>query len=166
MIFTIGHSNHTSARFLDLLRAHGITALADVRSAPHSRWASQFNKEALAAALAENGIAYVYLGKELGGRPKDPTLLNADKPDYAAIAQTDLFRAGIARLLEGAKTYRVAVMCAERDPVECHRFRLIARHLATRDVPVTHILADGKMETQAETESRFTALKGGKDLFE
>lgn len=166
MILTIGHSNHSQERFLDLLRANGITALADVRSVPQSRWASQFNKDTLSAALAENGIAYVYLGKELGGRPKDPALLKDGKPDYSAMAQTDGFQAGMGRLLEGAKTYRVALMCAERDPIDCHRFLLIARQLAARDIPVAHILASGDVEPQADTESRFAARKGGKDLFD
>jgi uncharacterized protein (DUF488 family) len=166
MIFTIGHSNHSAERFLELLRANGITALADARSVPHSRWASQFNKDALAAALAEKRIAYVFLGRELGGRPKDPALLHNAKPDYAAMSEADSFRAGIARLLEGAKTYRVALMCAERDPIDCHRFLLIARHLAARDIPVAHILADGEVETQEQTETRFASRKGGKDLFD
>jgi uncharacterized protein (DUF488 family) len=166
MIFTIGHSNHSAARFLDLLGANAITALGDVRSVPHSRWASQFNKDTLAGTLAGNAIAYVYLGKELGGRPKEPALVKAGKPDYAAMAGTGLFRAGIERLLEGAKTYRVALMCAERDPIDCHRFHLIARHLAALDIPVSHILANGEVEPHAQTEHRFTAHQGGKDLFE
>ena len=127
MIFTIGHSNHIWERFLALLGANGITALADVRSMPHSRWASQFNKDALAKALAEKGIAYVFLGKELGGRPKNPALLKDGKADYAAMARNHSFRAGIERVLEGAKTYRIALMCAERDP---HRLPSLPAHRA------------------------------------
>jgi uncharacterized protein (DUF488 family) len=165
MIFTIGHSNHFRERFLDLLAANAITALADVRSVPHSRWASQFNKDALGKSLADNAIAYVFLGKELGGRPKDPALLRDGKPDYAAMAKSDAFRTGIERVLEGAKTYRIALMCAERDPVDCHRFLLIARHLAARDIPVGHILATGEVEEQQATERRIQRRDGSVDLF-
>jgi uncharacterized protein (DUF488 family) len=166
MIFTIGHSNHSLPHFCGLLGANGITALADVRSMPHSRWVPHFNKAALAAALPDAGIAYVYLGQELGGHPKDPALLKTGKPDYAALARSAMFRAGIDRVLEGAKAYRIALMCAERDPIDCHRFLLIARHLAARNIPVSHILANGELERQEETESRFAASKGGEDLFE
>jgi uncharacterized protein (DUF488 family) len=166
MIFTVGHSNHSLQRFLELLSAAGISALADVRSQPHSRWASQFNKHGLAATLPAAGIAYAYLGRELGGHPTDPALLNGGRPDYAAMARSDGFRTGVERVMEGARTYRIALMCAERDPVDCHRFLLIARHLAARDIAVTHILSSGELETQDDTESRFAARKGGKDLFE
>jgi uncharacterized protein (DUF488 family) len=165
MILTIGHSNHRIERFLELLKGAGVTALADVRSQPHSRWASQFNKEALAGTLAEKGIAYVFLGKELGGRPKDKALLKDGKPDYEAMAGSENFRAGIVRVLEGAKTHRIALMCAERDPIDCHRFVLIGRHLAAHGVPIAHILATGEVETHADTERRFAARKGGADLF-
>jgi uncharacterized protein (DUF488 family) len=165
MIFTIGHSNHPITRFLELLSGAGLTALADVRSQPHSRWASQFNREALSAALAEQGIAYMFLGKELGGRPKDTALLKDGKPDYRAMAVSENFRAGIARVLEGAKTHRIALMCAERDPIDCHRFLLIGRRLAAHGVPVGHILTTGEVETHEDTERRFAARKGGPDLF-
>jgi uncharacterized protein (DUF488 family) len=147
MIFTIGHSNHAQARFAALLKAENITALADVRSVPHSRWASQFNKDALAKSLAGEDIAYVFLGQELGGRPKDAALLRHGKPDYAAMARSEPFRAGIARVLEGARTYRIALMCAERDPIDCHRFLLVARELAALGASVCHILASGDVET-------------------
>jgi uncharacterized protein (DUF488 family) len=165
MIYTIGHSNHAPETFLDLLGANAITALGDVRSVPHSRWATQFNRDTLSKTLTENGIAYVYLGKELGGRPKNPSLLKNDKPNYAAMAHTDAFREGIARVLEGAKTYRMALMCAERDPIDCHRFLLIARHLAARDIPVAHILANGKVEKHEQTERRYEEPGGTGELF-
>ena len=164
MIFTIGHSNHSIERFLALLSAHGVTALADVRSAPYSRWARQFNKEPLATALAGAHIAYVYLGAELGGRPKDPAFLRNGKPDYAAMARTETFGKGIARLLEGANSYRIALMCAERDPLDCHRFHLISRELTARGAEIAHILPTSEVESQAQTEHRLTERKGGTDL--
>ncbi|HEY4265119.1 MAG TPA: DUF488 domain-containing protein [Micropepsaceae bacterium] len=165
MIFTIGHSNQTRDRFLDLVGQNAITALADVRSVPLSRWASQFNRDALAKSLAERGIAYVFLGRELGGRPKDPAFLRDGRPDYAAMARSEGFRTGIARVREGAKIYRLALMCAERDPIDCHRFLLIARHLAGHGVPVSHILASGTVEEQQATERRFHRRDENPDLF-
>lgn len=144
---------------------NAITVLADVRWVPHSRWATQFNKDRLNKTLAENGIACAYLGKELGGHAKDPSLLTNGKPDYAAMARTDTFREGIARVLDGAKTCRIALMCAERDPIDCHRFLLIARHLAARDIPVAHILANGEIEEHEKTERCYRGSDGTGDLF-
>jgi uncharacterized protein (DUF488 family) len=165
MIFTVGHSNHSLDRFLQLLAGTRITAIADVRSRPHSRWASQFNKEALASALGKADVAYVYLGKELGGQPEDPALLKNGEPDYGAMARAESFRAGIDRIIDGAKTHRIALMCAERDPLDCHRFLLIGRHLASRGVPVAHILASGEVEDQDKTDARLIARNPMGDLF-
>ena len=165
MIFTVGHSNHSLDHFLQLLAGAEIGAIADVRSKPHSRWSPQFNKEALASALGKNSVAYVFLGRELGGRPDNPALLRCGKPDYDAMSRTDSFRAGIERIIEGAKTHRIALMCAERDPLDCHRFLLIGRHLASRAIPVAHILAAGEVEDQDKTEARFIARNPTGDLF-
>jgi uncharacterized protein (DUF488 family) len=165
-ILTIGHSNHPLEKFVALLRGAGVTAVADVRSQPVSRFAPQFNKERLKPALAEAGIAYVFLGRELGGRPKDPALMRAGKPDYAAMAKTAEFAAGLERIEAGAGDHAIALMCAERDPVACHRFRLVARALAARGAALAHILPDGAIETQDETERRTqTAQPGSADLF-
>ena len=135
MIFTIGHSNHSLERFFQLFADARITAIADVRSRPHSRWSPQFNKQTLGAALGEHDVAYVFLGKELGGRPEDPALLKNGKPDYETMSRAESFCAGMRRIIEGAKTHRIVLMCAERDPLDCHRFLLIGRHLASRDIP-------------------------------
>jgi uncharacterized protein (DUF488 family) len=143
-IFSIGHSNHPIERFLDLLTQHDIKALADVRSMPYSRFNPQFKREALARSLQEAGIAYVFLGEELGG--KRPGI------SHAEIAATDTFRRGLDRLREGAARYRVAFMCAEREPLDCHRTLLIARHLT--DLSIRHILADGELEAQDAVERR------------
>ena len=165
MIFTVGHSNHSLERFLQLLARARITAIADVRSKPHSRWSPQFNKQALGTALGQNDVAYVFLGKELGGRPEDPALLKDGRPDYSAMSHIESFRAGIERIIEGAKTHRIALLCAERDPIHCHRFLLVGRHLASRGIPVAHILASGDVEDQEQTESRFRERYPVDDLF-
>jgi uncharacterized protein (DUF488 family) len=163
-ILTIGHSSHAFARFLELIQAAGVTAVADVRSRPVSRWVPHFNRQALQAALAEHGIGYLFLGRELGGRPDDPALMKGSKPDYAAMAHAPVFADGIARVIEASTTDRVALLCAERDPIDCHRFVLIARALAARGVDVAHILANGAIETQPETERRAGTNPAG-DLF-
>lgn len=142
-IFTIGHSTHPINVFVNLLRRHGVTALADVRSAPYSRRNPQFNREALEAALAAQGIRYVFLGRELGARPADPALYVDGIAQYDRIAQTPLFDAGIARVLRGMQDHTIALMCAEKDPADCHRTHLVAPALVKRGVEVRHILADG-----------------------
>ncbi|OGT83057.1 MAG: hypothetical protein A3H91_00055 [Gammaproteobacteria bacterium RIFCSPLOWO2_02_FULL_61_13] len=145
-IFTIGHSTHPIEAFVDLLRRHGVTALADVRSAPYSRFNPQFNREALEQALDANGIKYVFLGRELGARPADPALYKDGEVQYDRIAQSELFAAGIERVVRGAGEFTIALMCAEKEPGECHRTILISPALALRGLMVRHILADGSLE--------------------
>jgi uncharacterized protein (DUF488 family) len=166
-LFTIGHSNHPIERFIELLRDAGITAIADVRSTPASRRYPWFNQARLATRLADKGIAYVPLGDALGGRPRDPRLYRDDGvADYAAMASTDEFRAGLDRVAEGTRRYRVCLMCAEREPLDCHRCLLVARALKTRGFAIGHLLADGTIEPHAQTEGRLLALAGGpSDLF-
>jgi uncharacterized protein (DUF488 family) len=158
-LFTIGHSNHPIERFLELARGAGITAIADVRSTPASRRYPWFNQARLAPRLAQEGLAYVPLGEELGGRPRDPRLYREDGvADYAAMARTDEFRAGLDRIAEGARRYRVCLMCAEREPLDCHRCLLVTRALAERGYAIGHVLADGAIEPHAEAEERLLKL--------
>jgi uncharacterized protein (DUF488 family) len=166
-LFTIGHSNHPIERFLELARGTGITAIADVRSTPASRRYPWFNRARLAPRLAAEGIAYVPLGEALGGRPRDSRLYREDGvADYAAMACTDEFRAGLDRLAEGARRYRVCLMCAEREPLDCHRCLLVARALAECGFAIGHVLADATIEPHAHTEERLLALaKVPADLF-
>jgi uncharacterized protein (DUF488 family) len=168
MIYTIGHSNHPIERFLGLLQPHGITAVADVRSTPYSRFNPQFRREKLQAALSSVGIQYVFLGEELGARSRDPACYDADgRVSYARLARTELFRKGIARLRTGMADHRISLMCAEREPLECHRTILVARELVREGVAVTHILGDGSLESHDHALQRLAAsLKlGGGDLF-
>jgi uncharacterized protein (DUF488 family) len=153
-ILTIGHSNHPIERFLALLQGAGVSALADVRSFPSSRHAPQFNKEALAKSLQENEIAYLYCGKELGGRTHERPSTPAD------------FHTGLDRVIAESAHHRVALMCAERDPLDCHRL-MIARALIERGVAVGHILASAEIASQRATEDRLLAREGlgGDDLF-
>jgi uncharacterized protein (DUF488 family) len=167
MIHTIGHSNHPIERFLGLLQQHGITAVADVRSTPYSRFNPQFRREKLQAALADVGIQYVFLGEELGARSQDPACYDADgRVSYAKLAATDLFRKGLERLQAGMREHRISLLCAEREPLDCHRTILVARELERAGVPVMHILPDGSLEEHGQVMQRLAAsLKLATDLF-
>jgi uncharacterized protein (DUF488 family) len=157
-IYTIGHSDHTTAAFLTLLCQYRITLVVDVRSQPYSRWASQFNREALEQDLEEAGMAYRFLGDVLGGRPSNPDLYGMGRPNYGRMNQSDAYQRGIDRLLALTRTERVAIMCSEGDYQQCHRHLLIAQTLLERGVQVRHIKPDGRAvdgERTAEQLSLF-----------
>lgn len=145
MIYTVGHSNHAIAHFLQLLQGSGVNLLADVRSTPYSRFNPQFRRDSLIAALGQHGIEYLFLGEELGARSKDPSCYEDGRVSYRKLAATELFQRGIDRLLAAAKTHTVAIMCAEKDPLDCHRTILVARELVSRGESVAHILASGEV---------------------
>lgn len=153
-IYTVGHSSHPLERLLALLQQHGVTAVADVRSQPYSRLHPQFNREELSAALQGVGIAYVFLGKELGGRASDPSCYVDGQVQYDRVAKTPGFEAGMERLRRGGDSYRLALLCAEKDPLTCHRTLLVARHLSKRGIVVQHILDTGDLESQDEADAR------------
>lgn len=150
VIHTIGHSTHPIAHFVSVLKEAGIETVIDVRSNPGSRFNPQFNRAALARALTEAGIAYRHLGDALGGKPRDPSLLDAaGKPDYAKMASAPQFRAGIDELIATARSAAVAIMCAEEDPARCHRTLLVTPALLARGVAVRHVRGDGRIEPHA-----------------
>jgi uncharacterized protein (DUF488 family) len=150
-VFTIGHSNHPTEHFLDLLRTHGVTAVADVRSKPYTKYAKHFCREQVERLLRGADIHYVFMGDQIGGKPDDPDLLGPDgKPDYARIAASPGFAAGIDRLVKGASTQTIALMCGEEDPSTCHRSHLIVPALAARGVQVRHIRGDASLVDAAE----------------
>lgn len=159
-VYTVGHSTHTIEKFLDLLERNGVTALADVRSSPFSRHNPQFNKDVLSAELKKRGIAYVFVGKELGARSDDLSCYEGGKVRYGRLAKTSIFKAGIERVLAGAQKYRIALMCAEKEPLDCHRTLLVSRALEQRGASIVHILADGSTEAQTQTMSRLLDLVG------
>jgi uncharacterized protein (DUF488 family) len=165
--YTIGHSNHTIEKFVELLRAHAIAVIADVRSHPYSRFNPQFNRENLQAELRSADVQYVFLGKELGARSDDPACYVDGKVEYDRLAQSTLFQAGLERLVAGAQSHRVALMCAEKDPLTCHRAILVSRHLEKRGVTSLHILEDGQLENHTDAIARLRAELGlpERDLF-
>jgi uncharacterized protein (DUF488 family) len=154
VVFTIGHSTHPQERLIGLLVQHSITAVCDIRSKPYSRINPQFNREEIKQELKRAGLSYVFLGHELGARSTDPSAYSHRKVQYEKLALSDLFQQGLARVQEGLKNYRIAIMCAEKDPLDCHRSILVARHLSRLGLEVRHIHADGRIETHAEAMER------------
>jgi uncharacterized protein (DUF488 family) len=159
-VYTVGHSTHAVEQFLDLLERNGVTAIADVRSSPFSRHNPQFNKDTLSVELKKRGIAYVFVGKELGARSDDPACYEGGRVRYDRLAQTSIFKAGLDRVLSGAQKYRIALMCAEKEPLDCHRTLLVSRALEQLGVSIVHILSDGSTEAQPKTMSRLLDLVG------
>lgn len=159
-LFTIGHSNHALDAFLQLLREHGISAVADVRSAPYSRYCPHFSKDPLSRSLGDAGMKYVFLGRELGGRSDDPSCYENGRIRYSRLMRRPEFRDGIERLKKGAGEHKIAVMCAEREPLECHRTILVAPVLDKEGLSVAHIHADGRLETHEEAMDRLLDLVG------
>ena len=167
-VLTIGHSNHSWELFAQLLTQHFAGALVDVRSVPYSRYNPHFNRNLLGPSLDALGIDYVYLGRELGGRPNDSTCYANGHVCYDRLAKTTAFRRGLDRLTTEAATHRIVLMCAEKDPLDCHRTLLVARALEAEGVNVLHVLADGSVETHVEAMDRLLAqhhLSLGGDLF-
>jgi uncharacterized protein (DUF488 family) len=165
-LLTIGHSNLPADRFVALLRNADVAVVADVRSVPFSRRFPWFSGKALAARLTREGVSYIALGDVLGGRPRDPKLYCEGIADYEAMAARPEFRAGLDRVVDEMGRQRVCLMCAEREPLDCHRCLLVSRALVKRGLAPGHILADGTVEPHAATEKRLLDLVGGEaDLF-
>ena len=165
-VLTIGHSTHPIETFIALLQRHGAAAVADVRAAPYSRFNPQFNREPLAASLAARGIAYVFLGSELGGRSTDPACYADGRISYERLGATQAFREGLERVAQDATRRSIVLMCAEKEPLECHRCLLVAPALEARGVPVAHIRPERTLEAHADTMSRLLAMHGMQDAVE
>ncbi|MBI5916468.1 MAG: DUF488 domain-containing protein [Bacteroidetes bacterium] len=154
IIHTIGHSNLPAEEFLRLLQLHGVDCVVDVRSTPASQYNPQYNKPVLANFLKENDILYLHFGREFGARQPN-TMLHDDegKVDFEKVQATAAFREGVKRLKEGVeKGFFPALMCAEADPLECHRFSMISDYLVERGFEVVHILKDGTVASQEDLE--------------
>lgn len=155
-LFTIGHSTQSWEQFLDRLVRHRIEAVGDVRSSPYSARLPQFNREILDQALKSAAIHYVFLGYELGARRAERECYVDGVALYARIARTPAFRAGLDRVRNGVSRFRLALLCAEKDPLECHRTILVCRELR-HELEIRHVLDDGALESHAEAESRLLA---------
>jgi uncharacterized protein (DUF488 family) len=157
-VFTIGHSNLELGRFVSLLKQYVIQGLADVRSSPYSQYNPQFNREPLQRALREHGISYVFLGEELGARRSEPECYVKGRADYSLIARTLAFKRGLDRISQGAAKMRLALMCAEKDPLDCHRCILVSPRLREKGIEVRHILNDGSSESQEQVDKRLAQM--------
>lgn len=167
-IYTIGHSTHEIENWISLLKQHCIDAVADVRSVPYSSWQPQFNRESLIDSLKKHGIMYVFLGKELGARTDDPECYEDGRVKYRLLAKTKLFKKGIERVRSGSRHKSIALMCAEKDPLDCHRTILVARELIRTGSGVAHIMADGRVESHNVVMKRLLEQLGAdrqQDLF-
>jgi len=153
LVFTVGHSNHSAEKFAVLLRRHGIEVLVDTRSHPYSRHAPHFNAHSLEGILTKDGIEYLFLGRELGGRPKEGMFYDAEgRVDYALVGRSQPFLDGISRLEQKIRTSTVALLCSEEDPIRCHRRLLVGRALEERGVTLRHIRGDGSIHIEGEMD--------------
>ena len=158
MIKTIGHSNHPIERFLGLLTAAGVKLLIDVRSMPYSRRFPQFGRERLVKTLANAGVDYVWEGAALGGMP-------GKGGDYDELASRPAFKQALDRVIERGRDTTLCLMCAEKEPLDCHRTVLVSRRLAERGVAIEHLLADGTVRPHVVVEEALLKKAGGADLF-
>lgn len=166
-IFTVGYSPHTIESFIELLTKYEINAVADVRSQPYSKYKPEFSQDALKKKLLESSIYYVFMGKELGARREEAECYIDGKVSYDLVRKSKIFKKGIDRLLKGLKKYNIVLLCAEKDPIGCHRTILIARHLFDIGIDVSHLHSDGRIEKQSKLEERLLEQyqRNQKDLF-
>lgn len=156
-IFSIGHSNHTLEKFLSLLKNYNVELLIDTRSQPYSKYASHFTAESIEKALVDARIQYLFLGRELGGRPQEPEFYDSEGHVlYWKLANSEKLRKGVNRLEEESKVRRVAIMCSEEDPSCCHRRLLVGRVLASRGIKLDHIRGDGRVQTEDDLSAKET----------
>ena len=147
-VYSVGHSNHTIEHFTQLLLDHGIDVLVDTRSSPYCRYATHFNTEPLRAAVNRAGLKYLFLGRELGGRPEGGEFYDEEGYVlYWKVAESTRFREGLERVMKGSEDHRLALLCSEEDPSGCHRHLLVGRVLAGRGVSVQHIRGDGRIDS-------------------
>ena len=160
-IFTMGHSNLEPGEFLALLARAGVEGVADVRSRPQSVRFPQFSQAVLENILKAGNMDYTFLGEELGGRPDDPEAYRDDgRVNYRARRRSYAFKAGLDRLITLSQEKSVAVLCAEEDPLECHRFLMISPELVASGVSPLHIRKDSRLETQEVAENRLLETHG------
>lgn len=157
-LFTIGYSPHTLDSFLKLLKEYNINALVDVRSSPFSRYKPEFNQNMLKEFLNSHNIIYVFLGDCCGARVEESSCYVNGKVDYKLVAKNHRFKEGLERIKQGMEKFCVALMCAEKDPITCHRTILICRNLMSSDINIKHILEDGTAENHRDSEIRLMKL--------
>ena len=159
-LFTVGHSNLSITDFINLITRHNINAIADVRSHPYSSYLPHFNRDLLKFELLRANIKYVFLGDELGARPKDLSCYINGTAIYRRIAESDAFKSGIKRVITGIDKYNISLLCSEKEPINCHRTILIGRYLQKLNLELNHIIDEQTIESQSEVENRLLDLHG------
>lgn len=151
-LYTIGHGTRSAEDLLALLKIYGIQYLVDVRSIPHSRFNPQYNQKILKQFLQSKGITYVFMGDELGGRPKQEDCYDSQgHVNYQALSEKDFFKKGIERVKTAHhKNLTIALLCSESKPQDCHRSRLIGSALSKEQLEVSHIDEKGGIKSQQE----------------
>jgi len=166
--FTLGHSNHSIEKWLELVRLHTVDVVVDTRSSPYSKYVPQFDRELVQRSLESAGVRYLFLGSELGGRPANQGYYDASgRVVYGRLRDDPQFRAAIVRLETGMERFRIALLCGEEDPAHCHRRLLIGRVLSERGHSMLHIRGDGRVEADqvVATESGKPLVEGQPALF-
>lgn len=164
-LFTIGHSNQGMSELLGVLIRHDIHMVCDVRSRPGSFRFPQFNREPLMAQLAAAKIMYQFFGDQFGGRPSDSRYYLPDGlVDYAARRKAPDFLEAMDRLVGLVQSQNVVLMCAEEDPLHCHRFLLICPALVQRGIVPSHLRRGAALESQGDAEDRLLQLHGFADV--
>jgi uncharacterized protein (DUF488 family) len=164
-IYSIGHGNKKIEMFINELVSYDILYLVDVRSRPFSKWNPQFNQDALKIDLKNNGINYLFLGDKLGGLPKDKSCYVNGKVDYNIIKEKDFFKESLERLVNAnTKRIKIAIMCSEAKPEECHRTKLIGEELRRKNISTNHI-SNKLLKLQETVMLELTEGKGIIDLF-
>ena len=153
-IYTIGHSNHEIKTFINLLKTKKIDMIVDVRSAPFSKMYPHFNRDTLESVLKDNKTGYLFLGDLIGGRSRNRSDYENGQVVYSRLASKDDYQATIKRVLDGSAKFQIALMCSEKEPLDCHRTLLVSQSLSDLGVEVDHIHADGKIESQSDVLNR------------
>lgn len=154
MVFTIGHGKREIDDFINLLMDNHIELVVDVRSFPYSRFSPQYRKRQLEEYLENRDVKYLFLGEELGGRPANPELYNNGKLDYPTIKKTALFKKGITKVTDLVKkNLKVALMCSESNPNDCHRKHLLSDEFIKQGITVWHIGKNGNLEKHSHNIS-------------
>lgn len=167
VIYSIGYGNKKMEVFIKELKSFGISYLLDIRSKPYSKWYPWFNQNELKTSIEENGIKYVFAGDSLGGLPDDRSCYdNEGKVVYDLLKEKDFFKDGIARLATAnEKKIKLAIMCSESNPEECHRTKLIGQELLKKKISLNHIISEKVVKSQETVMMELTKGNGLVDLF-
>jgi len=164
-IYSIGHGNKKIDSFIKELIAYDIDFVFDVRSIPMSKYNPHFNRPLLQRELIENKIGYEFLGEHLGGLPKDKSCYTDGKVDYSKLREKDFFKMGINLLIEAHEAnVKIALMCSESKPEECHRSKLIGQEMLKHKISISHIVSSS-LKDQKTVIDELTKGKGSDNLF-